>query len=236
MSIISLTDVTKRYPGSIKAALDNVSLSVHQGEKIALLGSNGAGKSTLINCIFGITPIDKGLIRVNDAVVTGKNLSFRRSLGLMPSFDTLIGEFTLNEYIQFVFKYHSLNQRAFEQVIDSLLSTFKLSDKLNNCLNKFSKGERAKVQIIASLVHDPQCVIMDEPFSNLDIVSRQDLVNYINSQKNKTWIISSHDLDLSLEFCNRVVIITNGKVTKDIAITEDISSSSKLSIIEHMRL
>lgn len=213
---ISLSALSKTYPKSSQAAINNINLIFPKGQKIALLGNNGAGKTTLLHVMLGLVPFDSGQIQINGTPLTKKSNGFRKKVGIVPSFDVLINDFTVIEYLKFVAKYHNINWRTNSIEAIKLCDYFEIGDKLNDKLSSLSKGQKTKVSIVASHIHQPSWFVFDEPFSNLDIGSREKLIQLFRNMGNdKLVIISSHDLDLVLSFCDRFIVLSKGKVILD---------------------
>lgn len=213
---IILTALSKTYPGSTKPAINNINLTFPKGQKVALLGNNGAGKTTLLHVMLGLVSLNSGQIQINGLPLNRKSKGFRRNAGIVPSFDVLINDFTIIEYLKFVAKYHNMKWSTISDEAFKLCDYFEIGDKLNDKLGSLSKGQRTKVSIVASHIHQPRWFVFDEPFSNLDIGSREKLIQlFKNMGSDKLVIISSHDLNLVLSFCDRFIVLSNGNIVLD---------------------
>jgi ABC-type multidrug transport system ATPase subunit len=234
VSIVRFENVTKEYPSASRVALGDVSFSIERGERLALLGNNGSGKTTLINSLMAVCAVDSGSIFYGEEKISSINVSFRKRVGFVPSFDNLIPDFTIEEYLEFVCKYQSVDYKCQQTNIQNLFSFFQFGSSLNKPIHSLSLGERTKVQIVASIVHRPECIVMDEPFAHLDFSSRERLLSFINSEHGKTWIVSTHDIELALRFCSHALVLKEGRVAGDFGIVTGLPIESVVAKVKEM--
>lgn len=183
-------------------------LTINKGEAVALLGPNGAGKTTLIRCILGILKDVRGNILLDGKPAIGCH-EFRK-IGYMPENCGLYPFYNLHEYIDYfcaLRKY--VNKNNIEKIAELL--SLNIHDKKK--LAHYSKGMKKKVQLLVSVFHNPEILIMDEPIDGIDMSTKLEIINYINSLKSdgKTIIISTHDPHLIEKTSDKLVILHKGK-------------------------
>jgi ABC-2 type transport system ATP-binding protein len=212
MFLLEVQGVSKAYASKI--AVDNVSFSVGEGAVFGLLGPNGAGKTSLIRMITRITFPDTGSIRFN-----GESLSeaHQGKIGYMPEERGLYRKMKVGEQIVYLLRLKGASKEQANRLCDYWLERFELEKWKNNKVQELSKGMQQKVQFIATIAHEPPLLILDEPFSGLDPLNAQLIEEVIRefSQKGVSVIFSTHRMEQVEEFCNRVLLINNGKVIVD---------------------
>jgi len=211
---INVNGLTKVF-GS-KIALDNLRLDLKEGEFLAILGNNGAGKSTLIKILSNVLEYDSGSIDYfDDSLQKVTVQEFKNKLGIVLDKSYLIDELTPVEYLSFISKFHDLADIEFDTRIKDLINILSI-ESYEKPIEKLSSGNKMKVALAASLIHNPRVLFLDEPFVNLDINSVDNYIRLINSFKGKkSVIISSHSLDLVFDVCERFLILSNGKIVNE---------------------
>lgn len=210
---LEIKNVTKLY-GSQKA-LNDVSLSVGQGEIVALLGPNGAGKSTLMKIITCYLPQNKGEVRVCGHNVVTDSLRVRELVGYLPENNPLYPDMYVREYLEFVAGLHKLGKNAKARV-DQMIEQTGLVPEQHKKIGALSKGYRQRVGIAQALIHDPQVLILDEPTSGLDPNQLVDIRELIKETgKHKTVLLSTHIMQEVEAVCDRVIIINKGQIVAD---------------------
>jgi len=213
---LRIEDLTKVYktgfiPKKV-VALQNVSLTVDQGEIFGLLGPNGAGKTTALKCILSLVRPDSGLIELlGDRVPSPKAMARIGFLSENPYvYDFLNGK----EYLIFAAKLHGMSHEQARKKAEELLEFFHLSEAANRPLRKYSKGMLQRIGLAQALVNDPDFLILDEPMSGLDPVGRKEVRDLLISlkQKGRTLLFSSHILSDAEMICDRVAILVKGKL------------------------
>lgn len=195
------------------SAVQQLSLDVADGEIYGFIGPNGAGKSTTIKLLLDIIRPDCGLIEING--ITSKNAASRAKVGYLPENPYLYDFLTAVEYIYHAGKLSALDNATIINRRTLLLEKLKLRQAEHRQLKTYSKGMQQRAAIAASLIHDPQLVIMDEPMSGLDPLGRKlvfDLIAELKEQ-GKTIFICSHVLTDIERICDRVGIIVKGKLS-----------------------
>ncbi|NOY09693.1 MAG: ATP-binding cassette domain-containing protein [Spirochaetes bacterium] len=207
-NLIELINVEKSF-SSLKAA-DNITFSVKRGSIYGLLGPNGAGKTTIIRMIMNILAPDRGRITIN-----GKKISedSKDSIGYLPEERGLYKKLKVNEMLQFIGQLKSVGTSELQSSIDKWLEIFELTKWKNNRISELSKGMTQKVQFIGSVIHNPELLILDEPFSGLDPISA-DMMNGIILKLNSegtTILFSTHIMDHAEKICSNIFLIDRGK-------------------------
>lgn len=217
--MIKIENIIKEYNTKDKSkirVLNNINLTIKDGEMIALLGANGSGKSTLLKCICGVLGLTSGSIRVDgkDAFKNRKYLI--KNMGVIfnqkPSF---IIDLSVRDNLNFFQAIYEIPQEKFDANIDFIDQYLKFKDLLEKPYRKLSFGERVKCEIVSILLHDPQYIYMDEPTIGLDYNAKKGLYELIAELKKqgRTIIIITHEVDYIEGVCDKVVILKNGVIT-----------------------
>lgn len=209
MSVLETNDLNKNF-GSL-LALDSVNMTVEEGSICGLLGPNGAGKTTLLRIINGILTKDSGSVLVFGEEAS---LTSAQKLGYMPEERGLYDNMTIENQILYLGQLKGGNPARIRMVMNEYLELFNLKGNEKRKLKELSKGNQQKVQIISTLVHEPQLVILDEPFSGFDPINGQLLQELITRLHNNgtTIILSSHNMPAVEEMCDSIALINHGKV------------------------
>lgn len=208
---IEISNLVKEY--ATVRAVNQVSFSVHEGGIIALLGPNGAGKSSLVRMLVGLTEPDSGFIKVHyngqeyPAVPDG-------SFGYLPEDRGLYQDRTLRQNLIYIGQLRGLSRAQIEEQLEHWLERFELTERANEHLKQLSKGNQQKIQLIATLLHQPPMVILDEPFSGLDPVNQEHVLTVLKELKAKgvTILLSAHQMDLVERLADEFVLMNRGQV------------------------
>ncbi|GAB3055554.1 ATP-binding cassette domain-containing protein [Intrasporangium mesophilum] len=194
-----------------RVALDNVSFGVARGVMTGLLGPNGAGKTTLIRILLGVLQPQQGTVRRHGVPITG---AARRSWGYMPQERGLYPAMKVGEQAIFFARLHGLSRRTAEQKSRDLLAELDLAERWDDRTDKLSGGMQQKLQLATSLVHEPDVIVLDEPFAGLDPVAVASLSESLRQRTAAgcTVLFSSHQLDLVQDLCEDIAMIENGRV------------------------
>ncbi len=205
--------------------LKGINLSVEKGEIYGFLGPNGAGKTTTMKCVLGIIFPDSGEITISG--LSYKDSGSRGNLGFLPEHPYFYDYLTPRELLAFTGKLFSMSGAEIRERSTKLLKLVGLGEKGNVKLRKFSKGMIQRVGLAQSLIHDPELLILDEPFSGLDPIGRKELRDIILSLKEggKTIFFSSHILQDMEMMVDRVGIILGGEIRREGQLTDLISHS-----------
>lgn len=209
MTPIQVIQISKRF-GS-QQAVDQVSFEVEPGEIFGLLGPNGAGKTTTIRIILDIFKPDSG-----EVVVLGGKMSEEKKnrIGYLPEERGLYQDITLETCLNYLARLKGLRAAEAAARVEQMMKRFDLYDHRKKKVKELSKGMQQKAQLIITLVHDPQLIIIDEPFSALDPVNTQMVKDLLREErdKGKTIVMCSHQMHQVEELCDRLVLINRGKV------------------------
>ncbi len=214
--MLEVQQLTKRFQR--KAALDNVSLSLRTGEIFGLLGPNGAGKTTLIRVINRIVEPDSGHVRFKGDLLQQKHLL---SIGYLPEERGLYRNMTVEAHALFLGMLRGMTKNDARQALQYWLERFDIQDWRKKRIDELSKGMAQKVQFICAVLHEPELLILDEPFSGFDPVNveliKQELIEM--KAKGKTILISTHNMKSVEEICDRVALIHQSKKIMEGSVT-----------------
>lgn len=213
--MIEIKNLTKVY-NKEKKAIDNVSFTINDGEIFAFIGHNGAGKTTTIKSIVGILDFDEGDILINGKSIKKEPIECKKQIAYVPDNPDLYENMKAIDYIRFICDMYDVPENKRIEKLDKYATMFELKENLNNEISSFSHGMKQKVALIAALVHDPQILIMDEPFVGLDPKAVYDMKEVMKQmcKEGKTIFFSTHILEVAEKLCSRVAIIKQGKVVK----------------------
>ncbi len=225
--MIEIKNVTKKY-GS-KKALDDVSFKIEDGDIFAFIGHNGAGKTTLIKAIMGIHDFDEGDILINGKSIKTDPISCKKIMAFVPDNPEMYENMKAIDYINFICDMYDVDEETRTNNIMKYAKLFAMDDKLNDPINSYSHGMKQKTVLIAALAHNPEILIMDEPFVGLDPKAVFDIKEVLNEmvKAGKTIFYSTHILDVAEKLCSKVGIIKNGKLIK-VGTMKDIKGDKSL--------
>ena len=217
MTTIEIRDLHKRF-GDVQA-LDGMDFTVHDGEMYGFVGSNGAGKSTTMRIALGVLAADSGEVLPDGLPLDDDT---RRRIGYMPEERGLYGKEKILDQLVFLAKLHGVDGASAKQRGTELLEALGLGERLNDKLDDLSLGNQQRVQLAASLIHDPDVLILDEPFSGLDPVAVDVMSTMLTDRARQgvPVIFSSHQLDLVQRLCDRVGIVTRGRMVAEGTVDE----------------
>ncbi len=222
MSIITISNLKKSYNG--ETVLDIPQLSLDAGQSFGLVGNNGAGKTTLYRCLLDLIQPDSGEVKLNGKSVA-TNEEWKKHTGSFIDEGFLIDYLTADEYFAFIGKLHNIEGAELNQVLAPYEDFFKGEIRgRKKYIRDLSKGNQKKVGIVGALIGNPQVLVLDEPFANLDPSTQyqlRDQLKKLDQETDITMLISSHDLGHVTEFCQRIVILDHGQVVKDIHTTSE---------------
>jgi ABC-2 type transport system ATP-binding protein len=205
--ILQVTDLVRQY-GDF-TAVDNLSFEVRRGEIFGMLGPNGAGKSTTIRTIMGIFQPDSGRVRV-----LGTNpRAARHRVGYLPEERGLYRDLRVMEVLLYLAELKGVGRKTAEKRARRWLVHVNLGDEADSRVKDLSRGMHQKLQFVASLVHDPELLILDEPFQGLDPINVSLIKNLIRDLANagKTIMLSAHEMSLVEALCDRILLMNKGR-------------------------
>ena len=213
--MIEIKNVSKSYDGN-KKAIDNISFNVEDGSIFAFIGHNGAGKTTLIKSIIGIHDFDSGEILINDKSIKDKPIECKKMMAYVPDNPDMFLKLKGIEYLNFIADIYEINTKDRIENIKKYSQIFEMEKNLNDDISSFSHGMKQKIAIIAALTHNPDILVMDEPFVGLDpksVFSMKEIMHEM-VKEGKIIFFSTHILDVAEKLCDYVAIIKNGKIIK----------------------
>src|SRR6201992_1570242 len=212
---LDLRNVSKRYSGI--PAVDNVSFSARAGEVTGYLGANGSGKSTTMKMITGLIEWNAGDILFAGKSISDNRTAWKTRVGYVPEEPHLYTHLSGLEYLVMVAQLRDMRPKTAAARIHGLLRLFGLHGDRDLSISSYSKGMRQKILLSAALMHNPDLVLLDEPFSGLDVASALVLRSLIKelAARGKIVLFSSHELETVERLCSHVVILHRGKVVAD---------------------
>lgn len=213
--MLELRDVHKRY--SSIPAVEAVSFTARAGEVTGYLGANGSGKSTTMKIITGLIEPSSGEVLFEGRPIRDDLMGFRKRMGYVPEEPHLYTHLSGMEYLVMVAQLRDMDRRVEAERIHGLLRLFGLHGDRDVSISFYSKGMRQKILLSAALMHNPDLILLDEPFSGLDVGSSLILRSLIRelAERGKVILFSSHELETVERVCSHVVILHKGKVVAD---------------------
>lgn len=211
--VLCAEHLTKCYGDLV--AVDDLSLTIYQGEIFGFLGPNGAGKTTSINMICGLLTPDAGQVLIHGEPVHGSNPAVVSRVGVCPQQIVLWPRLTCLEQLEFIGTMYQVPRRIARQRGDELLAVMGLSDKRDRLACTLSGGMQRRLNLIMALVHDPDILVLDEPEAGLDPQSRVLVREYIQGlAEHKTVILTTHNMDEADRIARRIAIIDHGRLLR----------------------
>lgn len=224
--MIDIINLSKKY-GKVQA-LDDVSFQIKEGKIIGIFGINGVGKSTILKSIAGVIKPDKGKILIDGEEINHK---LYNKIAFIPDVDTYFPHLTIKESLEFMKEFY-INWD--EEKAYNMLKIFNLTD--DQMISNLSKGNRARVKIILGFAQNAKYILLDEPFSGIDIFKREEfikvMVEYISP--NQSIIITTHEITEIEEIVEEVIILHDGKVVFNFNV-EEVRKNENKSIVDKMR-
>jgi ABC-2 type transport system ATP-binding protein len=209
---LELTSVTKRF-GS-KVAVDDLSLRLHRGDFLGLLGRNGAGKSTTLKMVTGLIEPTSGSIRVAGLDLKTEPIAVKRQIGVMPEDMALLDRLTGPQLLRFVGRMYGLSDATADERRAELFETLELRPEPKALVADYSYGMKKKLALCAALIHGPRIVFLDEPFEGIDPVTSRTIKEILHGLRAKgvTLVLTSHVLEIVERTCPLVAIIDEGRL------------------------
>jgi ABC-2 type transport system ATP-binding protein len=210
--MLQVERLTKHYGALV--GIQDVSFDARPGEVLGLLGPNGSGKSTTVKILTGLLRPTEGSVRLDGEDIFGRLQAYKRLVGYVPEEPHLYSYMTGPEYLLLVGRLRELPAATLEDRIDRFLRCLGIYDDRYQTLASYSKGMRQKILIAAAVLHDPRIVVLDEPFSGLDVSAARVLKAFVRAlaDRGKIVIFSSHVLEVVEQVCSRVVILKEGRI------------------------
>jgi ABC-2 type transport system ATP-binding protein len=207
--MLEIRNLDKRY--GTRQVLDDVSFDVHAGRMTGFVGGNGAGKTTTMRIILGVLAADGGTVSLGGAPLQSGG---RRRFGYMPEERGLYPKMKLQEQLVYLARLHGLGSTDATRNARALLERLGLGERADEPIEKLSLGNQQRAQIAAALVHDPEVLVLDEPFSGLDPMAVDVVVGVLadRAASGVPVLFSSHQLDIVERLCDDLVIIADGRI------------------------
>jgi len=219
--MIEVINLQKEYSGT--TVLNISELKIEKGEVFGLVGNNGAGKTTFFSLLLDLIRASRGKVII-DEIPVAKSEDWKEKVSAYIDESFTIGYLTPDEYFSFIGEIRNMNNTDVKVFLEKYSDFFK--DEIigkKKYIRDLSKGNQKKVGVVGALMGNTEVIIMDEPFANLDPSSQYQLRNIIKEfgkHKNKTILISSHDLDHVTDVCSRIMILEKGEIVRDVQKTE----------------
>jgi ABC-2 type transport system ATP-binding protein len=213
--MLEARNLTKRYGGLL--ALDKVSFQLNRGEIVGYLGPNGSGKSTTVNIVVGLLEPSSGSIALDGHSLSTDPIAYKHRIGYVPEEPYLYTHLTATEYLMLVGRLRNMPDAALAKKIATLLTLFQLYDSRYSTMAAYSKGMRQRVLLAAALMHNPDLLVLDEPFSGLDVNAGLlfRVLLTLLAEHGRMILFSTHRFDMVEKLCSRVVILSKGRLVAE---------------------
>ena len=220
-AILEIRNYSKTY-GEGKKAADNVSLTVMSGDIYGFIGHNGAGKSTTIRAVVGVLDFTEGDIFIDGHSVKTESMDCKRVTAYIPDNPDLYENLTGIQYLNFIADVFEIDAKTREERIKRYADLFEITDALGDQIGSYSHGMKQKVAIISALIHEPELMVLDEPFVGLDPKASFTLKEIMREmcERGMAIFFSTHVLDVAEKLCNKIAIIKQGRIIESGTIEE----------------
>lgn len=211
-----------------KKAVDNINLTIQDGEIFGFIGHNGAGKTTTIKAIVGILKVEEGDILINGLSVIKSPKECKKLIAYVPDNPDIYENLTGIQYLNFISDVYKINKKDREERIKEYSDLFQLTSALGDLISSYSHGMKQKLVIISALIHKPKILILDEPFVGLDPVASHKVKELMREMCNEgaSIFFSTHVLEVAEKLCDKVAIIKNGQIVANGDVKDIIGDSS----------
>ncbi|WP_422082317.1 ABC transporter ATP-binding protein [Ulvibacterium sp.] len=212
--MIQIDQLSKKYKGADFYAVKDLSLSVHEKEIFGLLGPNGAGKTTLISMLSSLLKPTSGSFSIHGLDFQQNKNELKQHIGIVPQDYALYPSLTAFENLHYFGSMYGLKGHSLQERVISGLETLGLHDFAHKRLRTFSGGMKRRINLIASILHEPKVLFLDEPTVGVDVQSKSAILEHLKqlNHKGTTIIYTSHHLNEAEHFCTRVAIIDHGQI------------------------
>ena len=228
--MVEIKGLCKSYDN--KRVVDNLDLTINDGEIYGFIGHNGAGKTTTIKCLIGILSFEKGEILIDGLSIKDKPIECKRKIAYIPDNPDLYNYMSGIDYLNFIGDVFNVANDERIKRIDKYAGIFELTDSLANPISSYSHGMRQKLAIIAAWLHEPDLIVMDEPFVGLDPKASHDLKLMMREfcDNGGSIFFSTHVLEVAEKLCDKVAIIKQGELIKS-GTMEEVKGDSSLESV-----
>ncbi|MGL4382300.1 MAG: ABC transporter ATP-binding protein [Bacilli bacterium] len=212
--MIELYNLSKKYSGSNKFALNQTSISIKPGMITGFIGPNGAGKSTTLNLINGSNNPTTGDVLLNGFSITKDSINAKRQLAFVSDNPDLFLKLTGYQYLNFIANIFNVDPSLIDSKIKELAHEYLINKEIDQLIDSYSHGMRQKIMIMGALIHEPSILVLDEPLTGLDPQASRILKNSLlkHAQKGYTVLFSTHVLEVAEKLCDEIIIINNGHI------------------------
>lgn len=221
MAVLSVEKLCKKYDPKAKDwTVKDISFQVKKGEIVGLIGHNGAGKTTILKSIMGMYAFDQGDVKICDKSIKTQPVEAKGHFGFVTDNHAVFLKMTGMQYLGFMADIYGVPFELRQPRIDEMQRVFSLGDDVNRLIGTYSHGMKQKICMMASLIHQPDLWILDEPMVGLDPRTAQSVITYMQHYANQghAVLFSSHNLDTVERVCDRVVIIKKGDMMENVDI------------------
>ena len=228
--MVEIKGLCKSYDN--KRVVDNLDLTINDGEIYGFIGHNGAGKTTTIKCLIGILSFENGEILIDGLSIRDKPIECKRKIAYIPDNPDLYNYMSGVDYLNFIGDVFNVANEERVKRIDKYAGIFELTDSLANPISSYSHGMRQKLAIIAAWLHEPDLIVMDEPFVGLDPKASHDLKMMMREfcDRGGSIFFSTHVLEVAEKLCDKVAIIKQGELIKS-GTMEEVKGDSSLESV-----
>ena len=228
--MVEIKGLCKSYDN--KRVVDNLDLTINDGEIYGFIGHNGAGKTTTIKCLIGILSFESGEILIDGLSIKDKPIECKRKIAYIPDNPDLYNYMSGIDYLNFIGDVFNVANEERVKRIDKYAGIFELTDSLANPISSYSHGMRQKLAIIAAWLHEPDLIVMDEPFVGLDPKASHDLKMMMREfcDRGGSIFFSTHVLEVAEKLCDKVAIIKQGQLIKS-GTMEEVKGDSSLESV-----
>lgn len=235
--MIKIEQLSKKYKGAEAYSVSNLDLFIDEKEIFGLLGPNGAGKTTLISLLCSLIKPTSGSFTIDGLTYKNPN-QLKQLIGIVPQEYALYPALTANENLTYFGSMYGLKGQLLKSKISQAIETLGLSKFANKKVSTFSGGMKRRINLIASILHEPKVLFLDEPTVGVDVQSKNVIIKYLQllNKKGTTIIYTSHHLNEAEDFCTRVAIIDHGKIISQGQPQELISNQKNANNLEDVFL
>ncbi|EZH73618.1 multidrug ABC transporter ATPase [Aquimarina atlantica] len=235
--MIKIEQLSKKYKGADTYSVSDLDLFIDEKEIFGLLGPNGAGKTTLISLLCSLIKPTSGSFTIDGLTYKNPN-QLKQLIGIVPQEYALYPSLTANENLKYFGSMYGLKGQLLKSKISQAIETLGLSKFANKKVSTFSGGMKRRINLIASILHEPKVLFLDEPTVGVDVQSKNVIIKYLQllNQKGTTIIYTSHHLNEAEDFCTKVAIIDHGKIISQGKPQELISNQKKANNLEDVFL
>jgi len=212
--MLKIDNLYKKYLGSERFSVENLSLELNKGEIFGFLGKNGAGKSTTIKCLTGIFPFNSGTITICGHDISSDPINAKLNMGYVPDDHSVYEKMTGREYVNYIADIYRVSKADRDARLNQFLDKFNLQRAVDLQIKSYSHGMKQKICIIGALIHNPRLWVLDEPMMGLDPQSMSEILKKMREHcaEGNTVFFSSHNLDLVAKICHRAAIVSDGRL------------------------